>query len=83
MLGKGGCWNIRSVQHVVTRCGWRAGVKERVTPHSLRHAFATHLLENVVDLLIIQALLGHAKLSTTARYIHMRDLGKLRIRSPL
>lgn len=79
----GGALTVRSVQHVVSRCGGRAGVKGRVSPHSLRHAFATHLLENGVDLLIIQGLLGHAKLSTTTRYVHMRDLGKLRISSPL
>jgi site-specific recombinase XerD len=80
---RGGAWSVRSVQHVVPRCGRRAGVKERVTPHSLRHAFATHLLENGVDLLVIQSFLGHAKLSTTARYIHMRDPSRLDVLSPL
>ena len=80
---RGGPWAVRSVQHVVRRCGVRAGLKHRVSPHSLRHAFATHLLENGVDLLIIQSLLGHAKLSTTTRYVHMRDPSKLEVRSPL
>jgi len=83
LSSRGGPWAIRSVQHVVRRCGVRAGLAQRVSPHSLRHAFATHLLESGVDLLIIQSLLGHAKLSTTTRYVHMRDPSTLAVCSPL
>jgi len=60
-----------------------AGIKKRVTLHALRHSFATHLLERGTDIRIIQALLGHDKLDTTARYTRVATGMIARVESPL
>jgi site-specific recombinase XerD len=76
-------YSVRSLQALFRRARQKAGMRKHVTPHSLRHSFATHLLEEGVDTLTIKELLGHNNLQTTAIYLHVRQSRLTKLDNPL
>ncbi|MEL0584376.1 MAG: integron integrase [Candidatus Thiodiazotropha sp. (ex. Lucinoma kazani)] len=71
------------IQKSIKRAATQSGILKRVTSHTLRHSFATHLLESGTDIRTVQDLLGHADVSTTMIYTHVAGLGSQGVKSPL
>jgi site-specific recombinase XerD len=75
--------STRQINRAIHEAAEAAGIRKRVTPHTLRHSFATHLLEQDVDIRVIQVLLGHSKLDTTALYARVATKTIRSVTSPL
>ncbi len=76
-------YSATSIANIVNRAAIEAGIEKKVTPHMLRHSFATHLLEQGVDIRYIQILLGHGSSKTTEIYTHVSTTALAKIKSPL
>lgn len=79
----GGQYSVRSVQQVFHAALKKAGINNKVGIHSLRHSYATHLIEHGTDIRFVQDLLGHQSVKTTMRYTALTDATKRKIKSPL
>ena len=80
---KGGKYATRSIQNILKISIRKVGIKKKISVHSLRHSFATHLLENGTDLRYIQELLEHSSSKTTEIYTHITTKGFDQIKNPL
>lgn len=75
-------YSTQSVRNILQRAQKAAAVRKRVHPHALRHSFATHIIKNGYSALELQPLLGHSRLETTMRYVHMASPQLLNVKSP-
>jgi site-specific recombinase XerD len=82
--GKGTHLGVAAVREICQKARFRTPhIKKDYTPHTFRHCFATHLLEQGTNLLVIQRLMGHADLSNTLKYLHVQQLGIEQVVNPL
>ncbi len=79
----GGKYSGSSLEKVVKQASEQVNIRKHIRPHTLRHSFATHLLEDAVDIRYIQELLGHNNIKTTEKYTHIANTIQTKIKSPL
>jgi len=70
----GAHYSSRSIEHIVKQTAIKAGIKKSISPHTLRHSFATHMLEKGVNLKRLQMLMGHNSIKTTSIYLHLANI---------
>ena len=80
---RGNKYSLRTIQTIIQNAAKKVGIKQNVTPHTLRHSFATHLLEQGTDLRYIKDLLGHSDIRTTLVYTKVSNKDLAKIKSPL
>lgn len=83
LFSKGKPLTTRNIQKIIQKTAKKAGINKKVTPHTLRHCYATHLLESGTDIRLIQELLGHSSLNTTQLYTHLSHEQLKGIKNPL
>ena len=81
--GKNNTLSPRNIQKLLEKSAEKAGINRQVSPHKLRHSFATHLLDSGVDIRVIQVLLGHSSISTTQIYTQVSNTQLKKVKNPL
>lgn len=78
-----GKYSMRSLQQIIKKAGKKAGIGKNISPHTLRHSFATHLIEDGYSVAEVQSLLGHKSPETTFTYLHTASPNMIKVKSPI